>query len=237
MRSRKAVLGVAGLLALGAGATAVAAPGGRGPLGGVFGPDVEERRAEQAKDLARELKLPEERVREAIDRVGERRRAERRAERAKALAQRLDVSQSAAERALEKGRAAAERELGRGRPERGGPGAFRPREAHGAFVRVVARELDKSAADVRRALQDIRRDRLNAELDEAVREGRLSREQADRIRRHAEDGPGHAKRFRFRDDGPRGPRNRNGGFLMPAPPAHEGLEPAETPASLPGGAP
>ena len=38
MRHKKAATGAAAVLALGMGATAVAAPGGDGPLGGVFGP-------------------------------------------------------------------------------------------------------------------------------------------------------------------------------------------------------
>jgi len=229
LRHTKAVIAAAGVVALGAGATAVAAPGSGGPLG-LFGGDREERRAEQARDLARELRLPEQRVRDAIERVGERRRAERRAERAKGLAERLDVSREDAERALEKGRAAARREIGaRGRGQ--GPMGFRPREAHRAFVRAVAEELDRSTEQVRNALRDMRRDRLNAELSEAVREGRLSKEQADRIRRHAEEGP----RMRFRG-GPGGPhleRNRNGDFLMPAPPPGGTDGPVEVPAPPP----
>lgn len=240
MVKKKAVIGVAGVLALGAGATAAAAPGGGGPLS-VFGGDVEERKAERAKDLAEELRLPEDRVRRAIERVGAEHRAEHRAERAKGLAERLGVSQEAAARALERGREAARRESGqdrRGQGEQPGLRAFRPRQAHQAFLRAVAQELDKSVDEVRKALKDMRTDRLNAELDEAVKEGRLSREQADRIRRHAAEGP---RRLRFRAKGSHrgspGARNRNGDFLMPAPVPPDDADAAELPAPPPGEGP
>jgi len=223
MRHKKTAAGVATVLALGAGATAVAAPGGDGPLGGVFGPSPQERRTEQARDLAKELKLPEQRVRQAIDRVGDKRRAEHQAERAKELAKRLDVSEEDASQALEKGREALRKEFESNRG-RQGP---RPRGARNAFLKVVAAELDKSTEEVRKALQDIRKDRLNAKLAEAVKEGRLTQKQADQIKKQAEKGPG---RFHFRGGhgpgghGPGGPGGpppgggRNGDFLMPPPP-------------------
>ena len=216
MRHKKTAAGVATVLALGAGATAVAAPGGDGPLGGVFGPSPQERRTEQARDLAKELKLPEQRVRQAIDRVGDKRRAEHQAERAKELATRLDVSETAALQALEKGREALRKEF---ESNRGREGA-RPRGARNAFLEAVATELDKSTEEVRKALQDIRKDRLNAKLAEAVKGGRLTQKQADEIKKQAEKGPG---RFHFR--GGHGPgRHRagaggpGGAQEMPAPP-------------------
>lgn len=221
MRHKKAAAGMATVLALAAGATAVAAPGGAGPLGGVFGPSPQERRAEQARDLAKELKLPEQRVRQAIDRVGEKRRAAHRAQRAKVLAKRLDVSQADAARALAKGHEALRKEL----ESSGARPGLRPHRTRDAFLRAVAGELDKGLEEVRKALQDIRRDRLNAELARAVKEGKLTQKQADQVKKHAEKGPRH---FRLRGRGgrggpvvpggpPPGGGPRHGDFLMPAP--------------------
>ncbi len=243
MRHKKAAAGVASVLALGAGATAVAAPSGGGPLGGMFGPSPQERKAEQARELAKELRLPEQRVRQAIERVGDRRRARHQAERAKELANRLDVSEEDAKRALAKGREALSKELdemhdqferngGQQRLDR-----LRPRPP-GAFLKAVAGELDKSTEEVRKALQDIRRDRLNAELSEAVKEGRMTQRQADRIKEQAESGP---MRLRFRGGhgrgGPGGHRPggaRGGDFVMPAPPPGADGEAEEIPAPPPG---
>ena len=237
-RQKQAAAGVATVLALGVGATAVAAPGGDGPLGGVFGPSPQERRAEQARDLAKELKLPEQRVRQAIDRVGEKRRAEHHAERAKELAKRLDVSEDDASQALEKGREALRKEFESNRGREG----FRPRGARNAFLKAVAAELDKSTEEVRKALQGIRKDRLNAKLAEAVKEGRLTQEQADQIKEQAEKRPG---RFHFRGGhgpgGPGGPGGpppggggRNGDFMPPPPPPGDEGGPYEMPAPPPG---
>src|SRR3954469_20976517 len=137
MRHKKAAIGAAGgVLALGVGATAVAAPNGDGPLGGVFGPDRQERQAEQARDLAKELKLPEERVRKAIDRVGEKRRTEHQAERAQALAKRLGVSEDDAKQALAKGREALRKQFQSQRNNRN----FDPRAGHDAFVKAIAKQ-------------------------------------------------------------------------------------------------
>jgi AraC-like DNA-binding protein len=237
MRHKKAVAGAVTVLVLGVGATAVAAPGGHGPLGGVFGPDPQERRAEQARDLAKELKLPEDRVRRAIDRVGEKRQAEHRAEKAKELAKALGVSEAAATKALEKGRAALEKQF-EGQRDRQ---RFRPRAAHGAFVKAIAEELDKSPAEVRRALNAARRAKLDAKLDEAVKEGRLTQKQADAIKKRAQQGG--PMKFRFHRGGPpgrgfgpgeAGPRGqrRGGDFLLPAPPPPGGAD--ELPAPPPG---
>ncbi|MDQ3588149.1 MAG: hypothetical protein M3375_07375 [Actinomycetota bacterium] len=236
MRHKKAAAGTATVLALGAGATAVAAPTGAGPLGGVFGPSPQERRAEQARDLAKELKLPEQRVRQAIDRVGEKRRAEHQAERAKELAKRLDVSDEDAARALAKGREALSKEFESSRGDDG----LRPRGARDAFLETVAGELDKRTDEVRRALQDVRRDRLNAKLAKAVKEGRLTQKQADQVKEHAEKAPRH---FRLRGGStggrvvPGGPHPggpRNGELLLPAPLPREDGAAEEMPGPPPG---
>ncbi len=235
MRHKKAATGAAAVLALGVGATAVAAPSGDGPLGGVFGPSPQERRAEQAQDLAKELNLPEDRVRRAIDRVGEKRRAEHQAEKAKELAKRLGVSDGAAAKALAEGHEALRKQFEGQRDRR----QFRPRAGRDAFVKAVAEEVNKSTDEVTKALEDIRRDRLNAKLAEAVKEGRLTQEQADAIKRRAEQGGPMRGRFHgrggpgFGPGGPGGPggpppgdegrgQRRGGDFLMPPPPPDGG---------------
>jgi hypothetical protein len=209
MRHKKAAAGAAAVLALGVGATAVAAPGGNGPLGGVFGPDREERKAEQARDLAKELNLPEDRVRRAIDRVGEKRREEHRAEMAKALAKQLGVSEADAAKALDKGRQALEKQFQSQRDRR----QFRPRAANEAFVKAIADELNKSTDEVRKALKTARREKMNAKLDEAVKEGRLTQKQADEIKKRAERG--EPMRFRFHHGGPPGGGPGGPGFGPP----------------------
>jgi hypothetical protein len=251
MRHRKAAIGAAGVLALGVGATAVAAPGGNGPLGGMFGPDREGRQAEQARDLAKELHLPENRVRRAIERVGDKRRAEHRAEMAKALAKQLGVSQADAAKALDKGRTALEKQFQSQRQQH----RFRPRAANDAFVKAIAGELNKSTEGVRKALKAARREKLDGKLDEAVKEGRLTQKQADQIKKRAEQGG--PMRFRFRPGGPGGPggpgfgppggppgpdgdgppgQRRHGDFLMPAPPppGDSGDEVPGPPPGVPG---
>ena len=245
MRHKKAATGAAAVLALGVGATAVAAPSGDGPLGGVFGPSPQERRAEQARDLAKELKLPADRVRRAIDRVGEKRRQEHQAEKAKQLAKRLGVSEEDAERALGKGREALRKQFESQRNRR----QFRPGVGRDSFVKAIAEELDKSTDEVKKALEDIRKDRLNAELAEAVKEGKLTQKQADQIKKRAEKGP---MRMRFHGrggpgfggpggppppgGGPRGGERRGGDFQMPGPPpgADGGPEGAPVSPGVPG---
>jgi hypothetical protein len=246
MRHKKAAIAAAGgVLALGVGATAVAAPNGDGPLGGVFGPDRQERQAEQARDLAKELKLPEERVRKAIDRVGEKRRAEHQAERAKALAKRLGVSEDDAKQALAKGREALRKQFQSQRNNRN----FDPRAGHDAFVAAIAKQLDKSTDEVKTALEDIRKDHLNAELAEAVKDGRLTQKQADAIKKRAAKGPmrmrfrGHHGPPGFGPGGPGGPpppgagqgERRGGDFLRPGgPPGGDDGDDLPPPPGVPG---
>jgi len=102
--------------------------------------------------------------------------AEHRAEFARDLARRLDVSVDAVEGALDTAHRQLERQL----------------ESHkspdpGMFVRTLADELDKSESQVREALHEVVAQRLEEGLDAAVKSGRLSDEQADRIRRRFED--------------------------------------------------
>ena len=243
MRHKKAATGAAAVLALGIAATAVAAPSGDGPLGGVFGPSPQERRAEQASDLAQELKLPEDRVRRAIDRVGDKRRAEHQAEKAKELAKRLGVSEADAAKALAKGHEALRKEF---QGQRNGRN-FRPRAGHDAFIKAIAEELNKSTEDVKKALKDIRQDRLTAELAEAVKEGRMTQKQADEIKKRAEQGGPMRMRFHRHGGpgfGPGGPgrppgpppggERRGGDFPMPPPPPGGGAGELPPPPGVPG---
>ena len=214
MRRGIAVAGAVAAVAVGG--TAVAAPGG-GPFGGLLGAEPEERRAELARDLASKLDgvSPRE-VERALDEVQRERGAERRREMARALAAKLDgVSVEQVERALEKSHEQMRRGFERGRFPQQGP------------IETLARELGKSEQEVRRAFEAIHRERLDKELDEAVREGRITEEQADRIRERAERGPRFFRRRFGPPGGPWGgerpaPPPRRGGpgpgdFVMPAP--------------------
>jgi hypothetical protein len=169
-----AVAAAAGALAVGG--TAVATPGG-GPLGGLLG-EHDERKAELARDLASKLDgVSAGEVERALDEVHEERRAEHRKQLAQGLASKLEgVSAEEAERALRKSHEELRHAFERGGPPRGEP------------VATLAQELGKAESEVRRALRAIRRDRLEGELEEAVREGRISEEQAERIRERFERG-------------------------------------------------
>ena len=73
---------------------------------------------------------------------------------------------------------------------------------------------------MRRALRAAHRKRFEAALDRAVEEGKLSEEQADRIREHMAEGPpGFGHGFRFRGGPPGGPGGPHG---LAAPAGPEG---------------
>ena len=206
MRRPIAIAAVLGTLAVAG--TAVAGSGG-GPLGGVFGEDREERQQELARDLASKLDgVSAEQVERALDEVHAERRAEHRAELARALASKLDgVSVEEAEQAIEK----AEERLRQAFEDGDRP----PRRD--VFVQTLASELDKSERQIRNALRAARRERLESKLDEAVREGRISEERANRIRERLEEGPPFGRGLRHRG-GPPGFFGGPGGFEGPPPP-------------------
>jgi len=159
-------------VALAAGGTALAAPGG--PFHG----DPEQQREELAQDLAQNLHgVTASEIETALEKVRAQRMAEHRAELAKDLASRLDgVTAAEVENALEK---AWQQHRSATRPP-----------DHQAFVRTLATEMDMTEAEVRTALQEARRARMNARLDAAVKAGRLTEEQADRIREQMRSGGG-----------------------------------------------
>jgi hypothetical protein len=179
MRIKWIVLGGAVVLAIAIGATA-SASGGGGPLGFLKG-DREQERAQYAKDLAGKLGIDQNKVEQAMSDVEKQRREAFETEQAKALADKLDVSEADAKKALEAGFAAVR---DRGRPP--SPG----QQGNDPFVKAVADSLDKDVADVRKALRDIQRDKLESRLDAAVKSGHLTKEQADQIKKRIESGQG-----------------------------------------------
>jgi hypothetical protein len=204
MRPKMIALGIAGVLAVAIGATA-SASGGGGPLG-FLGGDPKEQRAQYAKDLAGELGIDADRVEKAIESVEQKRRDAFESEQAKALADKLDVSEADSKKALEAGFAAMRNHAVPPKPP------ARGRLPDDPFVKAVADSLNKDAADVRKALRDIARDKLESKLDEAVKSGRLSKEQADRIRKRIESGNGEfGFRMHGRGHGPGGPGHGPGG--------------------------
>jgi hypothetical protein len=200
MRRPIAVAAAAGALAVGG--TAIAAQG-HGPLG-VFGGDGKDRQAEFARDLASKLDgVSAAQVQRALDEVRKERQSEHRTELAKALASKLDVPSDDVEKALVKAEDQARRSFQRGQP---------PRDP---LVQTLAKELDKSEADVRKAFQAVQRDHIDRELDQAVKEGRLTEKQADTIRKRAEQGPPRFGRRLHR--GPRGFGGPGVGVPLPGP--------------------
>jgi hypothetical protein len=197
MRPKLIALGIVGVLVVAVVATASAAGGGGGPLG-FLGGDPDQQKAQYAKDLAGELGIDQARVQKAMDSVEQKRRDAFETEQAKALADKLGVSEADAKNALEKAFATMR--------DRSGPPPRILRNGEDPFAKALADALNKDVADVRKALRDIARDKLNSKLDEAVNSGRLTKEQADRIRKRIESGDGKfGLRVHGHGPGPGGP--------------------------------
>jgi hypothetical protein len=227
---RRPIAIAAALGTLLAGGTAIAA-GGR-PFDRVFGADGRDGDAQLAKELASRLDgVSADQVQRALDDLRHDKRAEFRRQQAEDLAKHLDgVSVAEAEKALAK----VESGL-RAKAEKG-----RERGLHRVdFVAELAKALGKSESDVRKALQAAQKERFDARLDQAVKDGRLTQEQADRIKKRFEDGkpflfrgrgrgPGHfGFRGHLRGPGPGveggpppGPVGPGGFDTAPAPPPH-----------------
>lgn len=187
---RKTIAIAAATITLLAGGTAIAAAGGH-PIERVFG----DRDAELADDLAQRLDgVSADEVEKALGDIRDDKQAERRKEQAAALAKHLDgVSVEEAEKALEK----VEARLFAERP-RGGRDIPRRGFHRVDLVAELAKELSKSESDVRKAFRAAHKERFEAMLDEAVKEGRLTEKQADAMRDRVEE-----MRKRFEDGRPR----------------------------------
>lgn len=193
MRRPIAVAATAGALVLG-GAAIASADGPGGPFGIGGGGEGEK---EFSRDLASKLDgvSPNE-VQGALRDMRRERRAEHRKQIAGALAAELDLDVSEVEAAVVKAEANVRRQFRQSMRRNRWP-------RKDAFVDTLAVELDKSKAEIRRAMRAAFRKRFEAMLDQAVEDGKLTREQADRIREHVKDGPPggfglHHRRF----DGP-----------------------------------
>jgi hypothetical protein len=216
MRTRTLAVGaVAGALAVGG--TAVAAAGDGGPLGFMRG-DRDQNEAQLAKDLAAKLHGPSAaEIQKALGDVRDERMAKRRKAEAAAIAAELDgVSTDQVDKAIQKLEAKREHS---GPPKDFGRGRRLHRDGMAANL---AKELGKKTADVRKALQAARKKQFEAMLDQAVKDGRLTKAQADAMKKRFESGPPHFGRG-FRHGGPgHGGPGRPGfgrpGFGGPPPP-------------------
>jgi AraC-like DNA-binding protein len=201
MRRPIAVAAAAGALAVAG--TAMAASGS-GPIGTLFRADHADQQAQFSKDLASKLGngVTADQVSKALDQVHQDRESRERADLAKGLASKLNVSQSNVESALQKAENQARRGFQRGQP---------PRDD---FAATLAKDLGKSESDVRKAFRAVQQDRLNARLDQLVKDGRLSQSQADQIKKRLKNGP-PGFGVRRGPHGPGGPGH--GGFIGPGP--------------------
>jgi hypothetical protein len=196
-----AIVAVVGALAVGG--TALAAGGG-----GLLGGDRDQNDALLAKDLASKLHgVSSSEVQTALGQVRDERRSERRKQAAAAIAAELDgVSQGDVEKALAKLEASHERAERSEQPGQG-PGFGRRGDRVGrrgdGFAAALAKELGKSPADVRKALRAARTKQFKAQLDQAVKDGRLTQAQANQIEKRFKNGPPGFRRGRA-GSGPHG---------------------------------
>jgi hypothetical protein len=211
MRTRTLAVGaVAGALAVGG--TAVAAAGAGGPLGFIKG-DRDQNDAQLAQDLAAKLHGPSaSEIQKALGQVRDERMAKRRKAEAAAIGAELGgVSADDVDKALQKLEAKHERS---GPPKDFGRGRRLHRHD---FAADLAKQLGKKTADVRKALQAARKKQFAAMLDQAVKDGRLSKAQADAMKKRFQSGPPHFGRG-FRHGGPGHGGPGRPGFGGPPPP-------------------
>lgn len=167
---KKPIAIAAAVLAIGAAGTAVAAPGGS-----ILGGSQDERQAEFAGDLAKQLDgVNANQVEQGLEKVRTQHEAEMKTERAEGLADQLDgVSVDQATAALTKVDAQLKSDQQNGeRPD--------PNEVD----KLLADELGVSADELKTAHQA----EATARLDQAVEDGKLTEKQADKIRKDIKSG-------------------------------------------------